>query len=538
VQSGMARQNESTNKQLTLHALWLSLIVAGILAVYKDLPKSMFFLDDYLHLHLIQQLDSVLEPFVVDIFMGAFFRPAITLFWKLDYLISGLNPTGYYLANLVYLILSMIFLYFIILNMMGSRALSVIISLLFAIGPVTGVGVMWLSNRFDLIGTMFILASTRLFLRYVRYRRMGDYLLSIALAALAFFCKEITITLPVVLVLSAGFMFMYRAPSKLDVKFIKRILALTTPYFTIAAIYMIWRFLIIKSMGGYVGETKAPFSLGYIFFLWHSFAEYFWLMKSFIVFGSILIIIGLFLAKKDFYANNKLFFYGLLFALITMAPLALVLRYQNVMAYMTPRFFFLPNIGLLIALASIYDPRSAKARRVLALVVLVLVGLFFALNNYILVHKWARDKQKLVARPEQVHEYLQAQGDKIPSEGMIYSCLHGMDVALDTSIKLMHPEYMDRYYFLNCTGPTQTIARRPLYYLMRRNLNFPQTFSRNPCDYQDLVYGVVQSNPANISSQASAATNVMVLHLDWKGRMALLGRDTVVGILQTLGIVQ
>lgn len=537
MQSGLPQQNESSRKQRGQHILWLALIALAILAVYKDLPKSMFFLDDYLHLHLIQQFDSVAEPFIVDIFMGAFFRPAITLFWKLDYLISGLNPTGYYISNLIYLILSMIFLYFIIFNMTGSRALSSIISLLYAIGPVTGVGVMWLSNRFDLIGTMLFLASTLLFLRYVRFRRIGDYLLSIGLAALAFFCKEITITLPVILVLSAGFMFLYRAPSKLEVKFIKRILALSTPYFTIAAIFMIWRFIIIKSMGGYMYETKAPLSLGYIFFLWHSFAEYFWLMKSFIVFGSLLILISLFLAKKDFYANNKLFFYGLVFALITMAPLVLVLRYQNVMAYMTPRFFYLPNIGLLIALASIYDPRSAKVRRVMALIVLVLVGLFFALNNYILVHKWARDKQKLVAKTEQVHQYLESRGDEIPSTGLIYSCLHGMDVALDTSIKLMYPEYMDRYYFLNCTGPTQSIARRPLYGLMRRNLTYPQTFSRNPCDYQDLVYGVVQSNPANIPGQVGAATNVMVLHLDWKGRMALLDRDKVMGILQTLGIL-
>lgn len=514
--------------------LFISLLT---LLVYKDLPKSEFYLDDYLHLHLIQAFSHPFEPFFVDVFMGAFFRPAITLFWSLDNAIYDLWAGGYYISNIVYLLASILLLYALMLNLTGSRRLSGLTSLLYALGPVTGVGVMWLSNRFDLIGTMLFLASTLLFIRYVRYRQKANYILSIALATLAYFCKEITITLPVILVLAAGFMFLYRSPQNFNGRLIKRLLSLTTPYFTVAAAYIIWRFIIIKSLGGYVGETKEPFSLGYLFFIWHNFAEYFWMGKSFIGFGVLLIAIAMLLAKKDFYANNKVFFFGLLFAVITALPLVLIIRYQSVMSYMTPRFFFLPNIGMIIALASIYDPRSGKGRRVVSVVLLSLITVFFMLNTYIMVHKWSRDKQKVVDKMEKVHEYVNSGLPGDPDNALIYSCLHGMDVALDAGMKLRHPEYKDRYFFMNCTGPTQTIAERPLYMQMRRHLTYPQTFSRNPCDYEDLVYGVVDTDPKKIPSQVGTMDNVMVLHLDRQGKMTVLHRDKVVGILRTLGIL-
>ncbi len=520
------------------HLLILALVAGAAVFIYRELVRAPFFLDDYLHLHLIQRIRNPFEPFVVDVFMGAFFRPAITLFWKLDYLISGLNPSGYYVANILYLIASTVLFYLLLLELTGQRSFSAIGSFFFATSPITGVGVMWLSNRFDLIGTMLFLASTLLFVRFIRYKRRIHYVLSIALATIAYFCKEITITLPVVLIMSAGFMFLYRAPHKFNTRLVRQLLFYATPYFTVAAIYLLWRFLLIKSLGGYEGEVKAQLTMGYFFFIWQSFAEYCWLMKNFIVFALLLFAIALLLIKKNFYTANKLFLFGLAFAAVTSIPLLLVLRLQNVLSYMTPRFFFLPNVGLIIALVAVYDPRSGRARRVTAGVLLFALGAFLMVNNLILVHKWVRDKRHAAKKMEQVDTFVRAGLPGQPKEAVIYTCLHGLDVALDTSIKLAHPEYVNNYYFLNCAGPTQTIAQQNLYENMRRFLKFPPTFNRNPCQYEDVFYGVTESTPSAIPAQVGSSDNVLVLHLDRYGQMTVLHRDKVLAMLRTLGLVQ
>jgi len=520
------------------HLIWLALIAVAVGVVYKDLPRSTFFLDDFLHLHLIERFKSGFEPFINDVFMGAFFRPAITFFWMLDHLVYGINPTGYYLSNIIYLFISSVLLFMLLQNMTGSYSISGIISALYAVGPVTGIGVMWLSNRFDLIGTLLFLASTLLFLRYVRFRRPMAYLWSVFLGTLAYFCKEITITLPVILVLASGFMFLYRAPQTFNFRLIKRLISLSTPYFTIAVIYMIWRFAVIKSLGGYVGEQKEPLTLGYFFFLWNCFGDYLWLIKNFFVFIVLTMLLIVLLVKKNFYASNKLFFFGILFTVITAFPLVMILRYRGVMSYMTPRFFFLPNIGALIVLASMYDPRGGRARRALAGVILALVGVSMALNNYILVHKWMRDKQKLTAKTEQVDQFMKNKLSAEIKDGIIYTCMYGLDVALDSSIKLMHPEYLSRYYFLNCTGPTQSVATNELFQQYRRFINYPQTFARNPCEYNGLLYGVVDTRPTTIPQQMRSSENVAVLHYNKMGDLTSINRNIINERLRTLGILQ
>jgi hypothetical protein len=513
-------------------AVWLAATVVLSFLVYHDLLKSPFFLDDYIHLHLIKKLQHPFEPFYTDIFMGAFFRPALTVFWAIDYALWGTNASGFYAMNLVYLLISAVLLYAILHNLTGSHALAGLTTLFYSLGPVTGVGVQWLSNRFDLLGALFFLASTLLFLRFVRYRHGSDYWLSLFLAVIAFFCKEITITLPAVLVIAASFMFLYRAPHRFDYRLVKRIVSYSTPFFMAAAVYLVWRYLVIHSLGGYTGEAKEPFSLGYFFFLWHGFGEYVWIAVNPFVVAVVLLLVALLLAKTNFYAHNKLFFFGLTLAVITLVPLALILKYRAVMAYMTPRFFFLPNIGVIIALVAVYDPHGSRGRKVVAGVLLTILGLAMALNNYILVHKWYRDKTKLVAKMEKISAAVADHARTDGSSAMVYACFSDVDVALDTAVKLAHPEFADRYFFLKCAGPTQTVATRDLYEAKRRLLNFPASFARNPCTYDDLVYGVVETQPRQVLQQSRTDPTLLVLEPDKDGNLMLLNREQLITMLK------
>jgi len=516
-------QNRRSGSKPWSAVWWLALTLAACCVVYKDLPRSPFFLDDYLHLHLIRQFQHPFEPFYTDIFMGAFFRPMLTLFWTMDYLLFGLNATGYYIVNLIYLFISAALLYAIIHNLTGSNILSGLTTLLFAVNPVTGVGVQWLSNRFDLIGTLFFLASLLLFLRFTRFRHRGDYALSLFFAIVAFFCKEITFTLPVILILAAGFMFLYRARPHFNMALVRRLISYTTPFFLAAVVFLFWRYAVIKSMGGYVGEQSESFTLGYFLtYLWKPFGDHVWIMRNPFIFFILLILISFLLIKQDFYARNKFFFFGLLFAGVTALPLGMVLKYPAVISYLTPRFFYLPNIGIVIALVSIYEPHGGRLRRILALTLLTPLIAFLALNNYIVVHKWYNDKTEMAEKREEVYRAVsdaEAGGEKM---NLVYLCRPGYDVAIDTSLKLYHPELLSRYFFIKCLDATQVISDKTLYAQTWRLLTFPQSFSRNPCDYGDLKYGVIQNDRQTVMSQIRSNPSVRVLDIDKAGNLVLL----------------
>jgi hypothetical protein len=198
---------------------------------------------------------------------------------------------------------------------------------------------------------------------------------------------------------------------------------------------------------------------------------------------------------------------------------------------MTPRFFFLPNIGLLIALAGLFDPRGGRVRRAAAATLLAALMAATGLNNYILIYKWRRDKTKYVARMTEIADSVAAQMQRAPDDAVIYVCLPGLDVALDSAIKLQHPAFLGKYYFLNCQGPTQTVASRSLYQANRRRLKFPATFARNPCTYDDLVYGVVDASPRAVLDQFRGGAAALVVDLDRDGHMTLLDREQVVRML-------
>ncbi|MCZ7582283.1 MAG: hypothetical protein M5R36_02520 [Deltaproteobacteria bacterium] len=192
------------------NVLYVGAVAAWAALVYHGSLKARFFLDDYLHLHLVERIDNLLVPFARDLMMGAFYRPGVFPFWKLNFMLAGLHPAWYYAFNLAVLAGSCLLLMQAMQHLTGNKGVSAFSTLLFAVSPITAIGLLWLSNRFDLYATFFFLLSLVLFLRYLRFRRTWDISISVAAGTYAFFCKEIAVTLPAVLLLSGLFMFHYR----------------------------------------------------------------------------------------------------------------------------------------------------------------------------------------------------------------------------------------------------------------------------------------------------------------------------------------
>ena len=526
----------SPRRSFFMNLFWVVIISLLALAIYYNIYKADFFLDDYLHLHLVKVIDNPLTPYFTNLFMGAFFRPGTFIFWKLNHAFSGLNASAYYATNMVFLVAMIALFFYVLHNITGNRKFSGLATLLFAANPVTGVGLLWLSNRFDLIGATFYLAALLAFLRYMRTKRRGAYWAALVLGTYSYFCKEMMITLPVIMILCTAFMFGYRA-TLTRAKFWE-IVSASTPFFTIGVLFILWRYGIIHSLGGYSGETKVPITTLYIKQLYVAFSDHFWLMRLTYAFVVYLILWLLLLIKADFFKNNPLLLLGLAIATITSIPLVMVFQMAAVMSYMTPRFFFLPSLGVIIMLASVYDPRSGLFRKSLAVLFLLISFLIFSVNSFLMTYKWADDRHKNVKTMAKIHNYLQKQGTVVDPGRKFYMLqLDGVDVALDAGMKLRYPEYMDKAYFLNPNGPTQVIATEGLHQLTGRHFNWPQSFNLNPCTYGNLVYGVINTYPLDIIRKIGEDEKITILAPDGLLSLRTVDKEGVQGLLATWGVL-
>ncbi|MCB1152756.1 hypothetical protein KDL45_03825 [bacterium] len=517
---------------------YVLVILVWALLVYARIYQARFFLDDYLHLHLTAKIDNPLAPFTYDVMMGAFFRPGVFWFWKINYLFGGTNPAIYYAFNIGLLALGALLLMQVVQHLTGRKSVAAIATLLFAVSPVTAVGLLWLSNRFDLLGAAFFLGSWLLFLRFLKMRRTRQLAASVLLGAMAYFCKEITVTLPVVLAASGLFVFWHRATLPRDLAW--RVVAVTVPHFLAAAVFVLWRYAILGSMGGYVGETRVALSLDYLGRLIAFFGSYVWVFHRPWILALVMAWIVAILARRRIraiVADNPVAWFGFAVMIVTALPLLMVLRVEAVMSYQTPRFFFLPGIGACIFLAGLYDPAHPAWRRRLAATLIGVLALGFSINSYLFTNvtrdKTVRAEARVRALADFTAENLPAGG----GEAIVYACREGQDVALDSAVKLYRPELRSRAFVVNCNQSTQVIADQKLYDARGEDLTFPPTFTKNPNRYEDLIYGIVTTTPREIMNNYTEKSAVFAAGPMTHGAYAWLDQKQLERRLWDLGLV-
>lgn len=504
------------------------------LAVYKDIYGLRFFLDDYLHLLLIRRIDNPIAPFTTDFMFGAFYRPGVFWLWKLNEVVGGLNPSWYYAFNMALLFILCLLLMQYLQHLTGYKGYAAWTTALFAVSPITAQGMLWLSNRFDLLGAVFFFASAVLFVRSLRFHRRWDMTVSVALGVFSYFCKEIYITLPAILILSTLFMFHYRGELTLETA--RRAVMLSLPFFIAAALFMVIRYAILGTMGGYVGEERVEITFTYLMSLLASFGNYVWFFAWPLVTAAVLLLAAALWMRRHPIRNNPLALFGLVFAAVTASPLLMVLSVEKVMTYHTARFFFLPGIGLVMMAASVYNPRSDRRRRIFAAVYLALNLLFASANTFLVTHHTGDETRRSEKQLTRIVDFLEKNWDK-SQPSVIYACQRGLDVALDSSLKVRFPEFADSLYLLNCWSQTQVAASEGLYETRGGDLNFPTTFTKNPSRFKDLVYGVVEVKPKDVLADLGTKEYVKAIYKNRRGELTWIDTEDLRGQMETLGAV-
>lgn len=207
-------------------------IILGILIIlflgtvlYSHILNSPFVFDDSRAIKENESIKSLSHAF------GniANTRYLADLSFSINYIIGGLNPFGYHLANnIIHIINGLLVFYFVLLLFTTpffkskTKDLShaylptaFCVSLIFLVHPIQTQAVTYIVQRSTSMATMFYLLSLIFYITWRMYRNesrgrltiMSLYLSSIFFAVCAMKAKEISFTLPVIIILSEFLFF-------------------------------------------------------------------------------------------------------------------------------------------------------------------------------------------------------------------------------------------------------------------------------------------------------------------------------------------
>ena len=111
------------------------------------------------------------------------------------------NPGWHHLHNLLLHIVNTLLLFAVLRQMTGALWRSAFVAAAFALHPLHVESVAWISERKDVLSTLFWILTMAAYLRYVKRTGAGWYMLTLLVFALGLMSKPMLVTLPFVLLL-------------------------------------------------------------------------------------------------------------------------------------------------------------------------------------------------------------------------------------------------------------------------------------------------------------------------------------------------
>lgn len=134
-------------------------------------------------------------------FHVANWHPLTWLSHMLDVELFGAAPGPHHLVSVFLHVANTVVLFHVLRCATGAIWRSLAVAALFAVHPLHVESVAWVSERKDLLSTLFFLLSLWAYAAYVRSRRSRDYALALGLFGSGLLCKPMIVTLPFVLLL-------------------------------------------------------------------------------------------------------------------------------------------------------------------------------------------------------------------------------------------------------------------------------------------------------------------------------------------------
>lgn len=177
-----------------------------ILAVYQQTGSHEFIsLDDPDYITgnpFVRQgltADSISWAFTA--FHSSNWHPLTWLSHMLDVELFGINPTGHHMTNIALHYLNSLLLLLMLHRFTGLIWRSAIVAGLFALHPLHVESVAWISERKDVLSTLFWMATIYFYASYVQKPQFSRYALMLAAYVLGLMSKPMLVTLPLILLM-------------------------------------------------------------------------------------------------------------------------------------------------------------------------------------------------------------------------------------------------------------------------------------------------------------------------------------------------
>ncbi|MDD4215450.1 MAG: glycosyltransferase family 39 protein, partial [Bacteroidales bacterium] len=129
------------------------------------------------------------------------YHPLTTLTYLFEYHIYGLNPLPFHVLNVLLHLVNVMLVYKLSEKLSGQRFTALLVSAFFALHPMHVESVAWISERKDVLYTLFYIASLLAYLKYLKQANKGrHYLICLSLFVLSLLSKSAAVTLPVLMI--------------------------------------------------------------------------------------------------------------------------------------------------------------------------------------------------------------------------------------------------------------------------------------------------------------------------------------------------
>ncbi|MFA6582768.1 MAG: tetratricopeptide repeat protein [Elusimicrobiaceae bacterium] len=289
------------------------------------------------------------------------YKPVVILSFALNYRFSGLNPRPYHITNIVLHTVNTALVFWLIVLLAANVPAAAITALVFAVHPMHVESVAWVTERKDMLYSLFFLLSSILYLIYLKRKSPTAYIGSVLCFALSLTAKPMGITLPAVL-----FIYDYLLGRTFDKKlFLEKItyiavtavtgilsFLLLTKASQIAVSYTVTEkfFFVFYGLKFYVSRLFYPANLSALYpfpdrTLGHLPYDYYLAPVT---------VIGTALLLWKYFRHNRPVMGGLMFYIVTLAPVLQIVSFGP--AVVADRYTYIPYIGLLLPI-SVYAAR-------------------------------------------------------------------------------------------------------------------------------------------------------------------------------------
>lgn len=195
-------------------------------------------------------------------FHSANWHPLTWISHMLDRSIYGMKPFGHHLTNVLIHILSALLLYLLLQRMTGCIWRSAFVAALFALHPLHVESVAWVSERKDVLSTLFWLLTMHAYVSYVRRPGRAWYAVSLLAFAFGLMSKPMLVTLPLIL-LVADYWPLRRlegkSPDRAPV--LTKLLLEKAPFFALSGASCVVTFLAQRHGGAVMGIDHASIGI-------------------------------------------------------------------------------------------------------------------------------------------------------------------------------------------------------------------------------------------------------------------------------------